>query len=110
MKDSKRKDVIITCPYCGREYLFSEIYVKNAFFGNPEYIERNSSGKIEDFEGTPMDFKEEYCCDSCENTFKVEASLKVKASKKEQELFNPVYISSLYPPKVSLFEPEDAQI
>ena len=38
----RKKDIVITCPHCGREYLPAEIYVPDAFFGKPSDIEKNT--------------------------------------------------------------------
>lgn len=100
----RKKDIVITCPHCGREYLPAEIYVPDAFFGKPSDIEKNTSGKIEAYDGTAMDLKEEYFCDNCGTLFTVEASIRFKTTEKEDKPFNEIYISPLYAEKISLKE------
>ena len=65
----------ITCPNCGREYLPAEIFVPNAFFGNPKIIMRDDLGKIEHFINSSLDDSESYICDSCNKKFNVTAKI-----------------------------------
>lgn len=103
----KKKGPLITCPYCGYEYFPAEIYVPNAFFGHPEDIDRTPDGKIEVYEGSNMDLNEEYICDRCGTAFKVEATVKFRAcEKKEEPEFKSVWVSPLFPTKISMAEPE----
>ena len=37
---------VIKCPVCGREYLPVEIFVPNAFFGEPDVVKRDTEGNI----------------------------------------------------------------
>ena len=101
-KDKKR-DNIITCPVCGREYLPAEIFVPDAFFGHPEDIDRDNSGKIEAYDGNTMDLNEEYVCDTCGAILSIETILKFKVTEKKDN-FEEVYSSPLFPNKISLFE------
>lgn len=109
-KDRKRDNVII-CPSCGREYLPAEIYVPSSFFGKPSDIDRTSNGEIEVFDGTTMDTYEEYTCDNCGVTFVVNADVKFKTRlKEEKKKFSNVYVSPLYTNKISLFENLDSNV
>ena len=103
----KKKGPLITCPCCGYEYFPAEIYVPNAFFGHPEDIDRTSEGKIDIYEGTNMDLTEEFTCDRCGSTFKVEATVRFKTTeKKEEPKFSSTWTSPLHPTKLSMPEPE----
>lgn len=95
----------IICPYCGQEYLPSEIYVPKSFFGTQKNIERSYDGKILDFDGKQMDLEEEYKCDCCDNTFFVEAQVKFSTAKSPEKFnFNEDYTSNINIKKYSLFE------
>ena len=102
-KDKKRDNVII-CPKCGREYLPAEIFIPDNFFGHPEDIDRSEDGKIEAFDGTSMDLNEEYVCDNCGTTFSIETTIKFKTNEKIEDQFEEEYSSPLFPSKISLFE------
>lgn len=70
------KDIVITCPHCGYEYLPAEIYLPNSLLGKPYDIDREGmSGKIQDYFGKNMDLEETYCCDGCNQPFKVKAKI-----------------------------------
>ena len=99
-----RKEVVITCPFCGAEYLPAEVYVPSAFFGKPEDIDKSLSGKIEAYDGTGLELKEKYTCDFCGKDFEVFADIKFKTQNIEQKAFDTVYTAPLYPNKISLFE------
>ncbi len=98
-----KKEPVIICPRCGREYLPAEIFIPKAFFGHPEDIERTPAGKIDVYEGSPMCLTEEYKCDGCDLSFEVTADIKFKVKEKVKEEFNSVYASSI-PQKIALFE------
>lgn len=68
-----KKSEILRCPVCGAEYLAAEIYVPNAFFGKPSFIQRDADNRIIDYFGSPMCPTEHYCCDYCDSKFKVYA-------------------------------------
>lgn len=103
-RDRKRDNVIV-CPSCGREYLPAEIYVPSAFFGKPTDIDRTTNGEIEVFDGTTMDTQEEFVCENCGVTFVVNADVRFKTHIKEgKKKFDKVYVSPLYSNKISLFE------
>ena len=92
MKKQNKLEVII-CPYCGREYLPSEIYIPNSFIGNVKSIIRTNAGKIDTFFGNSMDLKEEYTCDKCDGKFDVTARVSFFTKKKES--FNEEFSSKL---------------
>ena len=96
---------IITCPYCKAEYLPSEIFVPDGFFGRPTDIEKTSDGKIIQYLGTGMDLKEEYKCDCCNKKFKIQSTIKFTTTELESKLdFDEDYSTSLKVKKYSLFE------
>lgn len=92
-----RKLTVITCPKCGAEYLPSEIYVPNAFFGRPEIIKRDVDGHISDFIGSTLDVEESYCCDCCNTTFKVTAKISFTTQIDDKADFEHEYQSALKP-------------
>ena len=75
MMNKIRKFETISCPACNYEYLPSELYLPKIFFGNPEYIERDSTGKISGYSGTSINLFETYICDKCNTAFKVAAKI-----------------------------------
>lgn len=95
----------ITCPKCGREYLPSEIYIPDAFFGRPQDIDRTSKGKIESFTGKAMDLEETYICDTCKCKFNVVAKLSFKVTEMNKYDMSK-YSTPLFEPKLTLFEGE----
>lgn len=101
-----KKEILITCPHCGAEYLPAEVYVPSAFFGKPEDIDRDRVGKLEAYDGKAMDLKETFICEYCNKEFNVVADVKFKTQKKEGDEFEEVYSTPLYPNKLSLFEGE----
>lgn len=103
----KARDKIIVCPHCGYEYLPAEIFIPKAFFGSPSYIDRNTIGEIEIFEGTTMDTTENYICDKCGKEFTVTSELRFRTNKKENKSMDEVYVSNIYHNKISLFEDLD---
>lgn len=100
----RKKDAIITCPHCGREYLPAEIYFPKQFFGTPEDIDRDAAGKIEVYGGNPMNLTEEYVCDECGKEFKVSAQISFKSVASESSTFEEVYTSPIQSTRISLFE------
>lgn len=99
----RRKDATITCPHCGREYLPAEIYVPSAFFGHPEDIDRDDSGKVEFYSGPGMDLAETFECE-CGKSFKVAARMEFKTQPTEESSFEETYTSTLHSNRISLFE------
>lgn len=100
----RKKDAIITCPYCGREYLPAEIYNPNAFFGRPEDIDRDDFGHLESYDGSCMDLKDSYECDTCGKLFEVTAEVKFRVSASTVEEFDETYTAPIQSTRISLFE------
>ena len=86
-----RKLTVIKCPVCGREYLPAEIFVPKYFFGSPEYIVRNDSGEIEEYIGTTLDTAENYVCDKCNSSIKIEAKINFSVCVDESINFDTDY-------------------
>ena len=72
---------IIVCPYCGKKYFPSEIYVPKNFLGTAFFVDEDM------YMGSTMDLTETYTCDRCNNRFKVEASISFTCSKEKIENF-----------------------
>lgn len=96
---------VIVCPYCKTEYLPSEIFIPDTFFGRPEDIERSGDGRVLQYTGTGMDLKEEYKCDCCDKTFYISTQIKFNTSPLDSKLdFDEEYETPLKVKKYSLFE------
>lgn len=80
------KSIVITCPNCGAEYLPSEIYIPNAFFGRPKHIERDENHKIIHVAGQNMNLTEQYICNYCNNPFRI--TCKISFVEKSEMKFN----------------------
>jgi transposase-like protein len=76
------KEHIIMCPYCGREYFPSEIFIPKDFLGTACHIEDNL------YFGKDMDLTESYTCDSCNNIFTVAAKVTFSSKKSKINTFN----------------------
>ena len=94
---------IVKCPYCGYEYVPSEIYYPDEFLGKPKNIYRDVDGKIEKIDKEP-NLNEIYTCDSCGKTFKVSASVNFVTEKLEELNFEDDYVSPLYKDRITLEE------
>ena len=97
---NKKLDVI-TCPYCGREYLPSEIYLPSSFLGKVSNVMRMTDGTIEAYFGKGMDLKESYICDKCNSEFNVQAKVSFKTSPKQDIKFKEEYVTKLNRLKMS---------
>ncbi len=97
---SKKLDVI-TCPYCGREYLPSEIYLPNSFLGKVTDVMRMVDGSIEAYFGKNMDLKESYICDKCNSEFNVQAKVTFKTFPKQDTKFKEEYVTRINRLKMS---------
>jgi hypothetical protein len=73
---------IICCPYCGKKYFPSEIYVPKNFLGTAFYVDDDM------YMGCDMDLQEKYTCDSCNNLFIVEAEVTFNSKKSKINTFN----------------------
>ena len=82
----------LKCPYCGKEYLPSEIYYPKDFFGNPGEVVRDlDTNEIINITGDDMNLKESYICDNCGKSFKVVASVDFKVEKDSLNDFDEEY-------------------
>ena len=88
-----RKFETINCPHCNYEYLPAELYVPQAFFGRPYFIERDAEGKITDYAGQSVDLYETYTCDKCNHTFRVSAKIGFSTQEDKLENFDEEYVS-----------------
>lgn len=86
--------IVIKCPKCGREYLPTEIYLPEVFFGKPKSIVKNLDGKIS-LADDNMNLYEEYVCDECDTKFSIEASVSFKTNIIKDD-FEDDYVSELY--------------
>lgn len=91
---SKRNELII-CPKCHREYLPAEIFIPKYVFGTPKEIIRDVYGQILEYEGSSMDLQESYVCDTCNTTFNVIAKISFNTSPDTVGNFEDPYISTL---------------
>ena len=98
------KKYIIKCPKCGAEYLPAEIFVTD-YLGNPKNIIKDENGKIEHFDGSPLELKEEYECDVCGCKFTIEGD--VTFTTKEVKIdFDEEFETVVYEGRVPLAEEE----
>lgn len=101
---TSNKELFITCPHCGRQYLPAEIYYPNEFFGKPYDIDRLNNIKIESFGGTSMNLVEEYECDNCYSKFKVSAKVQFKSEPLKKYDMSKAYVTKLFDDKITLSE------
>ena len=94
--------ITIECPKCGREYLPGEIYLPKHFLGQPEAILRNNQGKIDDYDGLPMNLEEEFVCEKCGAHFKVQAKVSFKVTDLPKYDMSNSYTTSLFEDKLVL--------
>ncbi len=83
----KNDKVIIKCPYCGAEYLPSEIFYPEDFIPEVDVI-KDEAGKIVVHDRITNEAYEEYTCDVCDHTFKVKMKVSVEAEKCDEHDFN----------------------
>ena len=98
--NTKRNELII-CPKCHREYLPAEIFIPKYFFGKPIDIIRDVYGEILEFSGSGMDLNESYTCDTCNTTFNVTAKISFQIETDPVGNIDEEYTSKLK--KVELF-------
>lgn len=91
MKNYNEVKQTIVCPYCGWEYLPSEIFYPDHFLGQESNVERDSFGKILYYENLDSDHDEHYICDHCEKQFFVHADIKFSTSADEMNNLNNNY-------------------
>ena len=102
--DNNSKEIFITCPNCGRQYLPAEIYYPNSFFGKPCDIDRIGNIKIDSYGGTSMNLEEEYECDNCYTKFRVSAKIQFKAEAVKKYDMSKAYVTKLFDDKITLSE------
>lgn len=100
-----RKFETINCPNCKYEYLPSEIYIPNRYFGKPFLIERDATGKILSYEGSSIDLFETYTCDKCNHTFRIISKIGFSTEEDKLENFDEEYSSPIH--KNNLFLEEN---
>lgn len=83
----------IRCPYCGAEFLPSEIYLRDYFLGKATNVERDDKNKIVSYQGIEQDLEETFNCDFCDKKFKVKADITyaVKGVEFEEEFVTTIY-------------------
>lgn len=94
------KDLVtIKCPVCGQNYLPSEVFIPESFFGKQKDITRNASGEIEFYLGDDPDYNEEFVCESCLSKLKIHANLTFNVEVDSGEDFDEEYITKINKPK-----------
>ena len=76
---------VVTCPYCGAQYLVSEIFMPESLLDKAYTTHKNENGIIEFVDGKQAELEESYVCDYCNKQFKVEASTYYVARKDDVE-------------------------
>lgn len=88
----------IKCPYCGGEYVPSEIFMPSEIEGKTEDIIKDPVGKIlyvSYQEGYEPLTAGRYTCDACNRSFVVEPTVSYKVRKEAEEIDFSVSTSSL---------------
>ena len=86
----------IKCPYCGAEYLPSEIYIPSDFLPKFEDLTKDESGKIVAVYEKTMNTNEEYTCDYCGHRFAIVAEVNFNTDKCELHDYKFDYNTPLY--------------
>lgn len=73
--ESINQDHIIRCPYCGKEYFPSEIFVPKNFIGTAFHLTEDL------YLGSDMELLETYICDKCDSSFEVVANVSFESRK-----------------------------
>ena len=76
---------VIKCPYCGAEYLPSEIFMSEDLLDKTYTIHKSKEGIIEFAEGDDAELLESYICDYCDKQFKVYANIEYVSMKDDIE-------------------------
>ena len=76
---------VVKCPYCGAEYLASEIFMPEDLLDKAHTIHKDANGIIEFVNGEEAELLESYVCDYCDKQFKVNASIKYVSMKDDIE-------------------------
>ena len=87
----------IRCPYCGAEYMPSEIFIPSDFLPKFEDLVKDDEGHIVAVYEHPMNLKEEYTCDYCNHRFSIIAEVSFKAEANPLHDYNFNHESDLYP-------------
>lgn len=90
---------VIKCPVCGTNYLPSEIFMPDSFFGKQRDITRNASGEIEFYLGDDPNYEEEFICESCLSKLKIRANLTFNVEVDNGENFDEDYSTPINKPK-----------
>lgn len=83
---------VIKCPYCGAEYLPSEIFMPEDLLDKTYTIHKTKDGIIEFAEGDDAELIESYTCDYCNKEFKVYANIEYNSI---EDSFEEDYITKL---------------
>lgn len=101
MRDEK---LIIRCPYCGAEYVPSEIFYPEDFLPPLEAV-KDAEGHIVGASGDAMNLAEEFVCEHCDHAFRAVATFSFAAEKVEEHDFGHDCEKPLYDnPRVELKE------
>jgi len=90
---------VVRCPVCGQNYLPSEIFMPDSFFGKQRDITRNASGEIEFYLGDDPNYEEEFICESCLSKLKIHANLTFNVEVDNGENFDEDYSTPINKPK-----------
>ena len=99
MKTTRRFE-IIKCPKCDYEYLPAEIFVPKYFFGFPNQVERDFSGRIMDFSGESLNLEETFTCDNCNTTFHIDTKINFYTCLEKVENIDEEYSSDINKPDI----------
>lgn len=91
--------VTIKCPVCGQNYLPSEVYLPESFFGKQKDITRNASGEIEFYLGDDPDYDEEFICESCLSKLKIHANISFNVEVNSGDSMDEDYVTKINKPK-----------
>ena len=76
---------VVRCPYCGAEYLVSEIFMPESLLDKAYTIHKDENGILEFVDGEQAELVESYICDYCNKQFKVEAKVSYVSMKDDVE-------------------------
>lgn len=100
------KDVpIIKCPVCGMEYMPSEVFMPNSFFGKQKDIFRSVDGQIEFYDGDDPELTETFTCEHCGTNLSIEAKLTFKVDELKDD-FNEEYVTKIDKPNKIILDEE----
>ncbi len=93
-----KKIPFIVCPVCGTEYLPSEVYMPDSFFGKQKEIIRKPDGTINFYLGDDPDMGEDFICDNCLTKLHIEANVSFNVTAESKEEFSEEYITPINKP------------